>query len=70
MTALHTEAREARTAHVDDGVVLLSVDLGTETRYAQFATREEASAAGRLLREVGFTRSVRVLVDGHAVVWS
>lgn len=62
----------ADTAFPDDQdkVVLLAVDLGDEVRYLQFVTREQASTAGRLLREVGFRRSVRVLVDGEAVVWS
>lgn len=73
MTAYRTAAfPTADTAFPDDRdkVVLLAVDLGEEVRYVQFVTREQASAAGRLLREVGFDRSVRVLVQGEAVTWA
>lgn len=51
-------------------LVLLSVNWGDEVTYSRFASREQACRAGRLLRRAGFNRSVRVLVNGEAVVWS
>ena len=51
-------------------LVLLAVDWGDEVTYSQFASQTQAEAAGRLVRRAGHRRSVRVLVDGEAVVWS
>lgn len=51
-------------------LVQLAVDWGDEVTYSRFASVEQASRAGRLLRRAGHRRSVRVLVDGEGVVWS